>query len=639
MASPSNPQPSPAVPAGGTHPFHIDTFPFPGAEAQVAASSRGTNWPVVYLIHNNDELYVGETTSAYVRYCQHAGKGKNHRDRMRLNTIEIVFGDQFNKSAVLDIEQSLIQLFEADASIQKEKNSSDYFTLQNKNGGQSNQHDYYNRANIQTQLEEIWKELRQMKLAKNEYNEIRNSDLFKYSPYNSLTSEQEKVCRDIIRDMIRTLRAQKTGTAVIRGVAGTGKSIVMINMITTIIGSQKVKYNYTPDEDDFEVSDRMALHKELDDFFKDWKRLTGRNSLKIGFVVPMVSIRDTFKSVFVAIRKTTHGVKANMVIGPNDVVTKPGEEYDVVFVDEAHRLKQRKAMSGFELHAFDECCGKIGLNPQTATSLDFILAKTKYRVLVYDENQTVKSADIPTDVIKKKIDALKPLRCELRSQMRCHGSGDFMQYVDDIFSCNIPVNKKHFQGFEFKMYRDPNVMIDEIIKLDKKEGLCRTVAGYSWEWISNKKKVVGKNGTIVYREDKSKNKPKTLAQIKAAGKDPDIDLNGRKYYWNVDNSRWILKSDPEEIGCIHTTQGYDLNHVAVIFGREIDYDPVNKSIIVDSDLFFDRKAKEGATPAMVKTFVINAYKAMLVRGIKGCYVYAYNQNLRDFLEKSFVDMV
>ena len=31
----------------------------------------GKNWPVVYLIHNNKDLYIGETTSAEVRMSQH----------------------------------------------------------------------------------------------------------------------------------------------------------------------------------------------------------------------------------------------------------------------------------------------------------------------------------------------------------------------------------------------------------------------------------------------------------------------------------------------------------------------------------------------------------------------------------------
>ena len=583
----------------------IRDYPFPGAEQEVAATTHGTNWPVVYLIYNDSEVYVGETTSAYVRYGQHASEnGKYFKDRRRLNRISIIFDDLFNKSAILDIEQNLIHLLEADAAIQEE-NGGHGRKLQNRNAGQSYAHDYYNRTIYQAKVEEVWNQLLKRRFVSNSFLSIKNSDLFKYSPYTSLTAEQELVCRDIIRDIISRLSIGKKGMAVIKGAAGTGKSLVLINMIMTLLRSLYIKYDYdfeTDSEDD--LDDRYALHAELEIFYINWKKMTGRNSLKIGFVVPMSSIRSTFQMVFKYAGKSTKGMKANMVIGPNAVVTDADEqEYDVVFVDESHRLKRRVAMSGTEMGAFDKCCNKIGLNPHDADQLDFLLRKSKYQVLVYDENQSIKPTDIPVITMNNKISQNVTIRRELRSQMRCQGGGDFMQYIDDIFSLRNPA-KKTFGKYDFKLFDDPNKMIDFIVKKDADESLCRTLAGYSWEWVSSKDKTV-----------------------------PDIELDGRKYFWNKTSSRWILNSAPDEIGCVHTSQGYDLNRVAVIFGREIDYDPATRAITVDRRLFYDSKVKQQTTDAQLKTFILNAYKVMLVRGIKGCYVYACNKNLRDFLHR------
>ena len=583
----------------------IRDYPFPGAEQEVAATTHGTNWPVVYLIYNDSEVYVGETTSAYVRYGQHASEnGKYFKDRRRLNRISIIFDDLFNKSAILDIEQNLIHLLEADAAIQEE-NGGHGRKLQNRNAGQSYAHDYYNRTIYQAKVEEVWNRLLKRRFVSNSFLSIKNSDLFKYSPYTSLTAEQELVCRDIIRDIISRLSIGKKGMAVIKGAAGTGKSLVLINMIMTLLRSLYIKYDYdfeTDSEDD--LDDRYALHAELERFYIYWKEMTGRNSLKIGFVVPMSSIRSTFQMVFKYAGKSTKGMKANMVIGPNAVVTDADEqEYDVVFVDESHRLKRRVAMSGTEMGAFDKCCNKIGLNPHDADQLDFLLRKSKYQVLVYDENQSIKPTDIPVITMNNKISQNVTIRRELRSQMRCQGGGDFMQYIDDIFSLRNPA-KKTFSKYDFKLYDDPNKMIDFIVKKDADESLCRTLAGYSWEWVSSKDKTV-----------------------------PDIELDGRKYFWNKTSSRWILNSAPDEIGCVHTSQGYDLNRVAVIFGREIDYDPATRVITIDRRLFYDSKVKQQTTDAQLKTFILNAYKVMLVRGIKGCYVYACNKNLRDFLHR------
>ena len=583
----------------------IRDYPFPGAEQEVAATTHGTNWPVVYLIYNDSEVYVGETTSAYVRYGQHASEnGKYFKDRRRLNRISIIFDDLFNKSAILDIEQNLIHLLEADAAIQEESGGHGR-KLQNRNAGQSYAHDYYNRTIYQAKVEEVWNRLLKRRFVSNSFLSIKNSDLFKYSPYTSLTAEQELVCRDIIRDIISRLSIGKKGMAVIKGAAGTGKSLVLINMIMTLLRSLYIKYDYdfeTDSEDD--LDDRYALHAELETFYINWKKMTGRNSLKIGFVVPMSSIRSTFQMVFKYAGKSTKGMKANMVIGPNAVVTDADEqEYDVVFVDESHRLKRRVAMSGTEMGAFDKCCNKIGLNPHDADQLDFLLRKSKYQVLVYDENQSIKPTDIPVITMNNKISQNVTIRRELRSQMRCQGGGDFMQYIDDIFSLRNPA-KKTFGKYDFKLYDDPNKMIDFIVKKDADESLCRTLAGYSWEWVSSKDNTV-----------------------------PDIELNGRKYFWNKTSSRWILNSAPDEIGCVHTSQGYDLNRVAVIFGREIDYDPATRAIRIDRRLFYDSKVKQQTTDAQLKTFILNAYKVMLVRGIKGCYVYACNKNLRDFLHR------
>jgi DUF2075 family protein len=114
----------------------------------------------------------------------------------------------------------------------------------------------------------------------------------------------------------------------------------------------------------------------------------------------------------------------------------------------------------------------------------------------------------------------------------------------------------------------------------------------------------------------------------------DIDLDGQKYVWNMSNKEWILrKGAVNEIGCVHTTQGYDLNYVAVIFGQEIDYDEETNSFVIDRNKFYDTKVKDGVDDVTLSQYIINAYKVMMMRGIKGCYVYACNPSMRKYLSK------
>ena len=558
--------------------------------------SKGQNWPVVYLINNDKpnkkELYVGETTSAGGRFQQHL----NNPERRNLDTIRFIFDDQFNKSAILDIEQTLIQMFMADQK----------FILQNKNGGQSCKHDYYQRALYQAKVDEIWNELNAALLTNHSASAIRNSNLFKYSPFNTLTPEQEQVSQEILLNALDALENGSTGTSILSGKAGTGKSIVMIHMMYTLMSAMNVTYNdegLSPDEQ-FELGIRISLSNRINDYVKRY------GALKIAFVVPMTSIRKTFKSVFQASKST--GLKASMVIGPQDVLNG---EYDIVFVDEAHRLARRKGITSYG--SFDIACDKLGLDNKTATQLDMIQLKSKYSVLVYDKNQTVKASDLTPSQFQSALEKHERAHSvSLQTQMRCEGGQTYINYLDEIFNLT-QVNRDVVANYDFKIWDDPNLMIEDIRKKDDFISLCRVVAGYSWKW-------------------KSKN-CRSIAEAVEKGLE-DIDLDGRKYVWNMDNQEWILREGAvNEIGCVHTTQGYDLNYVAVILGNEIDYDEKSNSIIIDRNKFYDSKVKDGVSDEKLKQYIINSYKVMMTRGIKGCYVYACNPRLRNYL-KRFIDI-
>lgn len=77
---------------------------------EVRASRYGKNWPVVYLIHDEENLYIGETTSAATRMGQHL----KNKEKSKLELIEIVFDGEYNKSVALDYEQRLIKYCSVD---------------------------------------------------------------------------------------------------------------------------------------------------------------------------------------------------------------------------------------------------------------------------------------------------------------------------------------------------------------------------------------------------------------------------------------------------------------------------------------------------------------------------------------------
>ncbi len=88
------------------------------------------------------------------------------------------------------------------------------------------------------------------------------------------------------------------------------------------------------------------------------------------------------------------------------------------------------------------------------------------------------------------------------------------------------------------------------------------------------------------------------------------------------------------MGCIHTTQGYDLNYAGIIFGNEITYDKAKDEIVILKEHYFDAKGKNSIkAPSELKAFIINIYKTTMLRGIKGTYIYVRDKSLREYFAK------
>ncbi len=103
-----------------------------------------------------------------------------------------------------------------------------------------------------------------------------------------------------------------------------------------------------------------------------------------------------------------------------------------------------------------------------------------------------------------------------------------------------------------------------------------------------------------------------------------------KLVWNSTNIDWVSSENSiNEVGCIHTIQGYDLNYAGVIIGPELSYDDTIHQIIVDQKKYKDINGKRSITePSELRQYILNIYKTLLTRGIKGTYVYIVDEKLR-----------
>jgi uncharacterized protein len=523
-------------------------------------------FPSVYIIYceKTKKAYIGETTNILNRLSQH----QKNSDKNQLKNIKIIFSHFFNKSSVLDIESKLIQNMLADKQ----------YKLLNGNEGISNHH-YYQKNEYESTFKDIWKNLQFEKLVKHDLLDIQNSDLFKYSPYKSLSEDQYQAIREYL--FILNCSTDKT-TTFIQGSAGTGKTILAVYLVKLLLSD----IDEEDLEDNFEVSPLIELAQEVKSKLKKEK-----DELKIALVVPMTSLRKTLQNVF----RSIHGLSKSMVIGPNEVKK---DYYDLLIIDEAHRLKRRKNITGYA--EFDKTNKHFGLDDK-GNELDWILLSSDNQLFFYDEKQSIR----PTDIEKEKFKAIKDTKntIVLKSQMRVQGGEDYIEFVDRLLTNSNDLKLWKSTNYELKLFTSMPQMIKELEEKEKEHGLCRTISGYSWK------------GTASDSEE-------TV-----------VTIDGIDFYWNKTNQDWINSTkELREMGCIHTTQGYDLNYSGIIFGSDITYNEETKRIETIKENYKDAKGKASIDESQLHDYIINIYKTIMYRGIKGTYVYCYDKKLRNYFK-------
>jgi DUF2075 family protein/predicted GIY-YIG superfamily endonuclease len=537
-------------------------------------------WPIVYLIRNSDdkklnELYVGETTDFVSRMESHLKNSKKNH----LNTLNVIYSNKFNKSATLDIESNLIKYFIGDGR----------YRLLNGNMGLAD-HTYFQKDILYGQIfKEIWDLFRKKGISKSTIEEINNTDLFKYSPYKSLSRDQ----RNSIVEIVDSLVNLHSKTILVEGGAGTGKTVLAIYIIKMII-SEPEDFNFK----EFEREDSSLIEMV--------KEIRRRNSKpRIALVIPMQSFRTTIKKLF----KHIKGLTPEMVIGPAELA-KSNEKYDFVIVDEGHRLRQRKNLSSY-FSAFDKVNLKLNLEKYTGNELDWIKIKSKQHIIFYDSGQTIK----PSDIDQSQFDKLRTLqgtKClKLNTQFRVNAGNDYVLFLEELLAQRLPHKIHRFKNYELKIFYSIKAFQQSILKKENEHGLCRMIAGFSWKWESKKNKNIF-----------------------------DIDIDGHKLKWNATGIDWInTPNSINEVGCIHTSQGYDLNYAGIILGNEIIYDPIKKKICINREQYFDKNGKNTiADIEILKKYIFNIYRTMMLRGIKGTYLYICNPELRAYFS-TFIETV
>ncbi len=335
--------------------------------------------------------------------------------------------------------------------------------------------------------------------------------------------------------------------------------------------------------------------------------LIGESELNAAYVSQNAAPRAVYKDRLAG----SHSKKRidNLFQGSGGFTTADPDTFDVLITDEAHRLSEK---SGFYKNQGDN-------------QIKEIIRAARASVFFVDDLQRVTLRDIGT---RSEIERLAELEgaavttLKLSSQFRCNGSDGYLAWLDHTLQISDTANESlESVDFDFQVCDSPNDLRDQIRKKNLGRNKSRMVAGYCWPWVSKKD-------------------PSAMDVLI-----PDHDFAMR---WNLteDGSLWIVKeSSVEQIGCIHTCQGLELDYVGVILGPDlvvrdgvIQTDGTKRASQDSSIRGLKKMLRENSASAIrhADEIIKNTYRTLMSRGVKGCYVYSVDAETNEWLKSSKV---
>ena len=295
----------------------------------------------------------------------------------------------------------------------------------------------------------------------------------------------------------------------------------------------------------------------------------------------------------------------NMFKGSGAYVNAEENTFDVLIVDEAHRLNEKSGLYG----------------NQGDHQVKEIINASRLSIFFIDDDQRVHIKDVgKKDDIKKIANQIgaEVFESELSSQFRCDGSDGYLQWLDHQLQIRNTAagetNPSEF-GFDFKVFDSPDELRSEIEKKNKINNKARLVAGYCWDWVSKK------DPALV-----------------------DIALEGYDFSmkWNLtsDGSLWIVAEDSiNEVGCIHTCQGLEVDYIGVLLGPDLIIR--NGEVVTNPDARAKTdysirgwktmmKKDPNTTRDLTDRIIKNTYRTLMTRGMKGCYIWSADEETRDW---------
>lgn len=376
-----------------------------------------------------------------------------------------------------------------------------------------------------------------------------------------MIDEQKVVYEQALSYFKQSMKDGKKRVLIVEGGPGTGKSVLAINLLVEVLNH-----------------DHLAM-----------------------YVTKNAAPREVYAAKLQKTMKKTH--INNLFKGSGSFTTVEENEFDVLIVDEAHRLNRKSGM--FQ---------NMGEN-QTME----IIKGSKLSIFFIDEHQKVTFADAGSiDEIEKYANQMNAeiKKLELVSQFRCDGSDGYIAWLDDVLQIRETANRNVIgMDYDFQVFDSPHEVMDRLKIRNKTANKSRMMAGYCWEWPKEKRRDVNH---------------------------PDIVIDDFEMSWNLNTTWAIDEASLAEAGCIHTAQGLEFDYVGVIIGDDLRFedgqvitDPSKRAKTDQSLKGIKKYAKDHPESAqqIADRIIKNTYRTLMTRGQKGCYVYCTDSSLAAYLKE------
>jgi uncharacterized protein len=248
-------------------------------------------------------------------------------------------------------------------------------------------------------------------------------------PAYTLLDEQLVVFDRVLGEARAGLSRERKTAIIIRGGPGTGKSVIAINLMASLLkGGFNAQY----------ATGSKAFTETLR------KVIGSRGSIQFRYF--------------------------------NSYTESIADEVDVLIADEAHRIRENSA-NRFTPKALRKDRPQLGE----------LLGAAKLNVFFVDDRQVVRPNEIGSaDYIRTHAQdaGYKVLEYELEAQFRCAGSDAFVNWINNTLqiqrTANVLWDRK--EEFDFRIFDDP-FSLESAIRARVAEGVTgRVVAGFCWKW-------------------------------------------------------------------------------------------------------------------------------------------------------------